>query len=75
MWKKKLGLEDGYLSNSDCMAVYIPKSEFKNFKIPSGNEGGANKFWKPEGKTSGGISEAVMDLSKIKNGIIMDLKN
>ncbi len=72
--EKKLGLEDGYLSNSDSITVYIPKSEFKNLKIPSGNENGANQFWKPGGKTSGGISEAVMDLSKIKNGVIMDLK-
>ncbi|MCX8575141.1 MULTISPECIES: hypothetical protein [unclassified Gilliamella] len=31
--EKKLGLEDGYLSNSDCMAVYIPKSEFKNYHL------------------------------------------
>lgn len=32
-------------------------------RVPSGNEGGANINWIPGGKTSGGTSEAIVDLS------------
>jgi hypothetical protein len=34
------------------------------FNAPSGKEGGViDKFWIPGGKTSGGISEGIIDLS------------
>ncbi|WP_442955492.1 hemagglutinin repeat-containing protein, partial [Pectobacterium sp. 1950-15] len=71
--EKKLGLESGYLGNSNTGVFYIKKQDIKNLKIPSGNELGANKFWLPGGKTSGGISEAVMDFSHKPNAQLIDL--
>lgn len=32
-----------------------------NFRLPSGNEVGANSFWIPGGETSGRVPEAVLD--------------
>ncbi|UYA60524.1 Hemolysin [Pectobacterium sp. F1-1] len=71
--EKKQGLESGYLGNSNTGVFYIKKQDIKNLKIPSGNELGANKFWLPGGKTSGGISEAVMDFSHKPNAQLIDL--
>lgn len=73
--EKKLGLDKGYLSNSDTMAVYIKKEDFKGLKMPSGNEPGANQYWTPGGKTSGGISEVVMDFSHKPKVEIVDINN
>jgi filamentous hemagglutinin len=61
--EKKLGLDQGYLGDSDTMAVYIKPQDMKNLQIPSGNEGGANRQWIPGGYTNGGVPEAVMDFS------------
>lgn len=61
--EKKLGLDDGYLSDSDVMIVLIEKKDFQGLCIPSGNEGGANKFWIPGGYTSGGVPEATLIFS------------
>ncbi|MBD8513419.1 hypothetical protein IFO68_12135 [Photobacterium sp. CAU 1568] len=61
--EKKLGLDMGYLGDSDTMAVFIKPEEMKNIRMPSGNEGGANGQWVPGGYTSGGVPEAVMDFS------------
>eukprot|EP01084_Bolivina_argentea_P208715 355729_1 len=33
-----------------------------NIRIPSGNEVGVDKYWRPGGYTSGGISEAIVDI-------------
>ncbi|WP_318840425.1 hemagglutinin repeat-containing protein [Pectobacterium polaris] len=71
--EKRLGLESGYLGNSNTGAFYIKRQDLKNLKIPSGNESGANQFWLPGGKTSGGISEAVMDFSHKPNALLIDL--
>ncbi|RNM05341.1 hypothetical protein [Dickeya undicola] len=71
--EQKLGLESGYLGNSSTGVFYIQKQDLKNLKIPSGNEPGANQFWLPGGKTSGGISEAVMDFSHKPNAQLIDL--
>ncbi|SLM63231.1 VENN motif pre-toxin domain-containing protein [Dickeya aquatica] len=71
--EQKLGLESGYLGNSNTGIFYIQKQDLKNLKIPSGNEPGANQFWLPGGKTSGGISEAVMDFSHKPNAQLIDL--
>ncbi|WP_231131773.1 hypothetical protein [Providencia stuartii] len=73
--EKKLGLDKGYLSNSDTMAVYIKKEDFKGLKVPSGNEPGANQYWTPGGKTSGGVSEAVMDFSHKPKVEVVDINN
>ncbi|WP_339378907.1 hypothetical protein [Xenorhabdus sp. BG5] len=51
--EEKLGLTKGYLSNSDTGVFYIPRSEFKNLNIPSGNENGANQYWLPGGNPPG----------------------
>ena len=62
--EQKLGLDLGYLGDKDTMAVYIKPEDMKDIKIPSGNEAGANNYWIPGGKTSGGVSEGVLDLSE-----------
>lgn len=60
--EQRLGLDAGTLSNGDSLALYIPKQNLTGIKIPSGNESGANHQWIPGGFTSGGITEAVVDL-------------
>lgn len=62
--EKRLGLDSGYLGDSDTMAVYVKKTDMDKLRIPSGNEGGANGQWVPGGYTSGGVPEAVLDLSE-----------
>lgn len=47
------------------MACPLLFPELKGIRIPSGNEGGANANWVPEGFTSGGVSEAVADLQEV----------
>ena len=61
--EEKLGLDYGYLDGDDTMIVLIEKQDLNGLRMPSGNEGGANSFWLPGGKTSGGVPEAVMDFS------------
>jgi len=46
------------------MAAYIKPENMDKLRIPSGNEGGANGQWIPGGYTSGGVPEAVLDLSE-----------
>jgi filamentous hemagglutinin len=54
-----LGLDKGYLGNSPVL-VNITKVD--GYRIPSGNEFGANDFWRPGGYTSpGGLPEAVIN--------------
>lgn len=71
--EQKLGLDKGYLSNSDTVVVVIEKNNISGLRMPSGNESGANKFWKPGGYTSGGVVEAVMDFSHKPQGTILNL--
>jgi len=61
--EKKLGWDNGYLDGDDTMIVLIVKQNLDGLRMPSGNEGAVNDFWIPGGKTSGGVSEAVMDFS------------
>ena len=65
--EQKLGLDANYLDGSDVMIVHIDNPSAYNLRIPSGNEGGANQYWLPGGKTSGGVNEAVMDFSNSPN--------
>jgi len=58
-----LGLDAGMLTNGDAVIAWVKKEDFSGLKMPSGNEGGANANWIPGGVTSGGVSEAVLDLS------------
>jgi hypothetical protein len=54
-----LGLDEGYLGAAP-VRVDIP--QVAGYKIPSGNEFGANNFWRPGGATwPGGLPEAVID--------------
>jgi filamentous hemagglutinin len=54
-----LGLDKGYLGGNPVL-VNITKAD--GYRIPSGNEFGANDFWKPGGFTSpGGLPEAVIN--------------
>ena len=46
------------------MIVEIKPADLKGLKMPSGNEKGANPLWVPGGRTGGGVSEAVVDLTK-----------
>ncbi|WP_404401314.1 hypothetical protein [Pelagibacterium halotolerans] len=62
--EQRLGLDAGYLSSGDTMAVHIQRQHMPDLHVPSGNEGGANSQWLPGGHTSGGVPEAVVDLTK-----------
>lgn len=54
-----LGFDSGYLGDSP-VRVDIPSPV--GYRIPTGNEFGANNFWRPGGKTwPGGLPEAVID--------------
>lgn len=59
--EKRLGLDAGYLSDSDTLVAYIERSDINGLRVPSGKEGGANDHWIPGGYTSGGVPEGVMD--------------
>jgi hypothetical protein len=62
--EKKLGLNQGDLSNDDAIIALIKRIDVGEIKMPSGNEGGAiPELWLPGGKTTGGYSEAIVDLS------------
>lgn len=60
--EEKLGFESGSLGD-DAVFAAIKRQDLGEIKIPSGNEGGVNGKWIPGGKTPGGISEAVVDLT------------
>jgi hypothetical protein len=56
--EKSLGLDNGYLGSAP-VRVDIPNPA--GYRIPSGNEFGANSFWRPGGVTwPGGLPEAVI---------------
>ena len=57
--EKLLGLDSGYLGSSP-VRVDIPSPT--GYRIPTGNEFGANDYWRPGGYTwPGGLPEAVVD--------------
>jgi hypothetical protein len=53
-----LGLNRGDLGNNP---IRIDCQSPTGLRMPDGNEFGANEFWIPGGKTSGGINEATVD--------------
>lgn len=53
-----LGLARGDLGSNP---VRVDIANPTGIRMPSGNEKGANKYWIPGGKTSGGLPEAVID--------------
>ncbi|WP_176473020.1 hypothetical protein [Sphingomonas lenta] len=58
----KLGLDPGTLSNGDTLIAFIKPGDLNNLRVPSGNEAGANTYWVPGGRTSGGVPEATVDV-------------
>ena len=58
-----LGLDKGYLGSNP---VIVTIQDTSSLRLPSGNELGAwPEYWEPGGYTSGGIKEAVINLSLI----------
>ncbi|MEY8780036.1 hypothetical protein AB9K32_06385 [Allomuricauda sp. XS_ASV26] len=68
---KKLGVPESQL---DGNLVRIDFKLTDKIDIPSGNEFGANSDWIPGGKTSGGISEAVVKTEEMQEGIDYTVK-
>lgn len=56
--EKLLALDEGSLGENP---VIIKPKKIKFLEFPSGNEKGANDYWKPGGYTSGGIPEVVVN--------------
>ncbi|MGK8933014.1 RHS repeat-associated core domain-containing protein [Pluralibacter gergoviae] len=67
-----LGLSPGDLGDAP-VRIDIPNPS--GLRMPSGNEPGANEFWLPGGKTSGGIPEAVIDQTPVTEAVISKLPN
>jgi RHS repeat-associated protein len=62
--EEKLGLAPNYLDDADTVAVFIDPADFQRLRVASGNEGGADILrWFSGGKTSGGVTEAILDLT------------
>lgn len=61
--EKKLSLDEGSLTSKNAVIAWIKKKDFGEIKMPTGNEVGANSEWIPGGKTAGGLSEGILDLS------------
>ncbi|MEM0938400.1 MAG: hypothetical protein AAF600_08495 [Bacteroidota bacterium] len=62
--EQRLGLNPGDLTGDDAVIAWIQKKDMGEVKMPSGNEDGViDEFWIPGGKTSGGVSEGIVDLS------------
>jgi filamentous hemagglutinin len=73
--ERALGLNAGDLTSGQVSILEIAPEHFVNLRIASGNEGGANANWIPGGYTSGGVPEAVMDLSSLSSDkfIVLDI--
>lgn len=63
--EKKMGFDSGELGDDVVFAV-IKREDVGTFKMASGNEPGVNSNWIPGGNTSGGMPEATLDLTKVK---------
>ncbi|HFI0140328.1 TPA: hypothetical protein ACGOR2_001446 [Streptococcus suis] len=63
-----LGLHPGDLGNSPVV-IEIPPESLHNVRIPSGNEAGANEWWRPGGRTyPGDMPEGFMEGISTKEG-------
>lgn len=61
----QVGLNSRDLTGSDVVIAWIKSQDLGDLKILSGKEAGViEEFWQPGGLTSGGMSEAIADLSK-----------
>ena len=62
--ERKLGLNPGDLSGDDAVVAWVKKQNLSEIKIPTGNEDGViDEFWILGGKTSGGVTEGIVNLS------------
>ncbi|MCU5771735.1 hypothetical protein N5923_08825 [Erwiniaceae bacterium BAC15a-03b] len=68
--EKLLGLTPGELGDSP---VRIDISNPQGLRMPTGREPGANEFWLPGGKTSGGIPEAVINQTPVGDASITNI--
>ena len=57
----ELAVPPGRWSSQDMCVVYVPKPKDLGLRMPSGNEYGANEFFKPGGYTANGTIEAVIN--------------
>lgn len=60
---EKLGIDDPLFLKGDLTRIDITPKALKelNLRLPTGKEAGANSLFVPGGKTSGGISEGVVN--------------
>ena len=64
--EERLGLDEGTF-DGDIIIAAIDRKDIPNLRMASGNEGGAHDlYWRPGGKTSGGVNEAVADIANPK---------
>lgn len=63
--EKRMGFAQGELGDDAVFAV-IKREDVGTFKMASGNEAGVNSNWIPGGKTSGGMPEATLDLTTVR---------
>ena len=73
--ERELGLDPGYLGDSNTFVAFVERGDLDGLRIPTGNEWGANQNWLPGGYTSGGVPEAVADLPKGTPFTEVDLGN
>ena len=67
---KRLGITDRAFLEGDLIRIDIDVQAMKNLRLPKGTETGANSLFKPGGKTSGGVSEGVVDaVEKTAKGV------
>jgi hypothetical protein len=59
--ERRLGMNPGDLGDNPVFGVFR-REDVGEIRIPSGNEVGVNNNWIPGGRTSGGTTEAIIDL-------------
>ncbi|MFN0200684.1 MAG: hypothetical protein ACKVTZ_04155 [Bacteroidia bacterium] len=57
----QLGIPAGSWAGKEIVRIDIPDPNSLHFRMPTGNEGGANNLWLPGGKLPTGFWEAVID--------------
>ena len=58
---QSLGITDELFLDGDLVRIDISPGGFDNLRTPTGSEVGANSKFIPGGKTSGGVTEGVLD--------------
>ena len=71
LYETLLGFDEGYLGDKPLYRLDVTPEVVseKGISIPSGNESGANEWWRPGGRTyPGDMPEGVMKDISIKEG-------